>query len=94
MELLQSAALLLMIPIRVAISILTGVLNISPGYYEVLKDRKKDRKKGTRFRVKVKLRKKKVKLSILIGKEFSISKASLVKLLITITLCLLSLAAR
>jgi hypothetical protein len=94
MELLQSAALLLMIPIRVAISILTGVLNISPGYYEVLKDRKKDRKKGTKFRVKVKLRKKKVKLSILIGKEFSISKASLVKLLITITLCLLSLAAR
>jgi hypothetical protein len=94
MELLQSAALLLMIPIRVAINILTGVLNISPGYYEVLKDRKKDRKKGTKFRVKVKLRKKKVKLSILIGKEFSISKASLVKLLITITLCLLSLAAR
>jgi hypothetical protein len=94
MELLQSAALLLMIPIRVAISILTRVFNISPGYYEVLKDRKKDRKKGTKFRVKVKLRKKKVKLSILIGKEFSISKASLVKLLITITLCLLSLAAR
>jgi hypothetical protein len=94
MELLQSAALLLMIPIRVVISILTGLLNINPGYYEVLKDRKKDRKKGTKFRVKVKLRKKKVKLSILIGKEFSISKASLVKLLITITLCLLSLAAR
>jgi hypothetical protein len=93
MELLQSAALLLMVPIRVAISILTRVLNINPGYYEILKDRKKDRKKGTKFRVKVKLRKKKVKLSILIGKEFSISKSSLVKLLITITLCLLSLAA-
>jgi hypothetical protein len=94
MELLQSAALLLMIPIRVVISILTGLLNINPGYYEVLKDRKKDRKKDTKFRVKVKLRKKKVKLSIHIGKEFSISKASLVKLFITITLCLLSLAAR
>jgi hypothetical protein len=94
MELFQSAAMLLMIPIRVAIDILARVFSISPGYYEILKGRKKDRKKGTRFRVKVKLRKKRVKLSILIGKEFSISKTSLVKLLIAMALCLVSHAAR
>jgi hypothetical protein len=91
MELLHSVATLLVIPTGIAILLFAKSNNRS----ESVKDRKKEkRKENSSVNIRIKFKKKEVRFNIHVKKEFSINKWDLVKLLITIALCLSSFSTR
>jgi hypothetical protein len=90
MELLHSVATLLVVPAGIAILVFAKSNNRS----ELIKEKKSEKREGNSWvNIRIKIKKKKVRFNIQIRKQFSINKWDLIKLLITIALCLLNFAA-
>jgi hypothetical protein len=92
MQFLYSAENLMLISLGFMINSMMRRINYTPLHFLLFKSKEKDRKKKDFwFRIKLDLKKKKLKLTILVGKKFITGKDVLIKVILTIILCLLSI---